>query len=141
MLRNIRNLILVKSVIRVSDIHGFLPRILEFNGSFHRTETEKGITGSVHALDIHRSEIQHRPPELLSARIGYNLILHLVPISVSAQVQFSEGTCMAIISGLRKTGIGLPNSLGAKGGAGGVRIIQIIERGHPERAFGESPHE
>ena len=48
---------------------------------------------------------------------------------------------MEIMSGIRETGIDLPNGLGAKGGAGGVRIIQIIERGHPERTFGESPHE
>ena len=36
---------------------------------------------------------------------------------------------MKIMSGIRETGIGLPNGLGAEGGAGGVRIYKSLNVG------------
>ena len=86
---------------------------------------------------MHAAEVQHRPAELLSLRVGYNLVVDGVVVYIGSNAE-GYGISLTKIDAVVESGIILVGTLRSQTAVTGICIIEVVERGHTETALGES---
>ena len=86
MVRYVWDLVAIVVVLGVGNVYSALPSVLQAQGDVHIAARGNGGGGAdVDTADVHKSQIEHRPTELLSLGVGHNLIVYLVVISVGTE--------------------------------------------------------
>ena len=81
MTRDIRYLVAIISVIRACHINSSLVGVVEARAQDEpQGEIERHIRLGVQSVDLHRTEVKHRPPELLALGVRNDLIRDAVVV-------------------------------------------------------------
>ena len=138
---DIGNLMTIIGVGAVGHIASILIGILGTYGSNHiATYGAAGLTLHIDALDVHLSQVEHRPSELLPFGIGHNLIVHRIVVDVSLKMQTTHHTAVPLVV-VAHTAIILQSRLRHQvGSATYLRIVKVVERRHAEALLGIKTH-
>ena len=125
---------------RVGHVSCVLISVLQSAGNlqvFRRLDGQFGL--HIDACDMHPAKIHHRPTELLSFRIGDNLVMNGVVIAVGLNAKvFPEAVFPCLV--INHTYVILQCRLWFQVGIPHFRIIHIVECRHAEAAFHKGAH-
>ena len=136
MKRDIRNLVAVIGIVGIGDIDGFLVRIREPRAENKaQRKAQRHVRLGIYAVDLHRSEIEHRPSELLALWVRYDLIRHAVIVVRDRNIQRGQTPSLSgrrqIVYPIRDLYRVLARQLRTKIRIAQIRVIEIIEGREP----------
>ena len=138
--RNIRDLVPVICVCGIRDIYRLLVSVLESGRGLHLAESPGRVQGDVNPLDVHLSEIEHRPTELLTFRVGYDLVRDVVVVGVHGSVDSAQSGHIHKILGVFQSDVELLGVFRLQEGIAHIRVVEVVERRHPEHPLVERAH-
>ena len=129
MLRDIRNLVLVVGVVLVGHIDGTLVGVLQTQARLHLADLHLAVGLEVNARDMHLAKVEHRPAELLSFRIGDNLVADNIIVAVGLQ---GDDARLAYFCRICRAKVILRRLLGFEVAVAHLGIVKVVEGRHAE---------
>ncbi len=136
--RDVRNLVTVVGIRRVSDINRVLPGVPQTDNGSQFSERQTGVESRVQAGDPHLAQIEHRPAELLAFRIGYDLVGDPVAVAVDRDLDPGVSRHIHKLAGESGTHVELGGIFRLQGGVAHIGVVEVVEGRHPEHPFPES---